>query len=146
MDPNAGEPVKPGGTTPDISRVEGLVAAAQQEAAAAQTPKVQFENQFGSLVAPHAVESTPDIDTVLASLETSQQTQPPSAEGQDSTSVASLDPSIKTVDNLLAKGPQVVESQSEVKLPPEVQEFLDSVLNAAKKFQTSKEEKDAVSF
>ena len=137
MNPNAGEPGNQGSTqggvavadkpisaspplaSPDISRVEDLVTAAQQEAVAAQTtPKAQFENQFGSGVTPPAAEAP----------------------------IAPLDPNINTVGDLLAQGPQVVEQQSEVKLPPKVQEFLDAVLNAAEEYKASEEEKSATSF
>lgn len=75
MNPNAGKPVNP------LSDLENVVAAAQQAAAAAQTPKGQFEEQFGSGVTP-------------------------------------LDPSIKTVDGLLAKGPQTVEAVVPAKQTP----------------------------
>lgn len=72
---------------------DDVVAAAKLEAAAsaaplqtpAETPKGQFENQFGSGVTPPVAE-TP------------------------SSSIAQLDPSIKTVDDLLTKGPQVIEN------------------------------------
>lgn len=110
------KPVSPAGA-PDISRVEDLVAAVQQAAAQttapiqapAETPQEQqFKAQFGSV-------------------------QPSDAEAP----IAQLDPSIKTVGDILAQGPQVVESQSEAKLPPKVQEFLDSVLGATEKYKAS---------
>ena len=100
MNPNAGEPVNPGGiqggvgvadksaapinTTPaaenPLAGLESVVAAAAQEAAAAQTtpsvqtptetPEGQFQEQFGK-PAPGS------IDTALAGLET---TPPPAAD------------------------------------------------------------------
>lgn len=70
-----GGAVNPQAPSSDISRVEDLVAAAQ-EAAAAQTPKGQFEDQFGSGPAtPPVAESASGLDTALSNLGT-----PPSAE------------------------------------------------------------------
>lgn len=160
MNPNAGEPVNPGGgvfvadkpvspvgqspigvappqtLSPDISRVEDLVKAAQ-EAVVAQTPKGQFENQFGSGVGTSspASESAPDLmAAALEGLGT-----PPSGENSTNVPVAPLDSTINTVGNLLEKVSQVAESESEVRLPPNVQEFLDSVLNASDKYKASEE-------
>lgn len=173
MNPNPGEPVNPSGgvatadkpvppvtesplrgtpTVPsstDLSRVENLVAAAQQEAAAVQgampgqpgqeapvsPSQEQFRNQFDPQ--PTAPVQQPVPDLMAAALE-GLGTQTPSPLAENSTDVK-LDPSINTVADLLAKGPQVVELKSEVKLPPKVQEFLDSVLNAADKYKASEE-------
>lgn len=130
MNPNVGEPVNPSGvsdkpisvpppaTTPDISRVENLVAAAQQEAAAVQAagtlpgqapvegPKKDFENQFGSGVGTPPPASEPAPDLMAAALE-GLGTQTPPAENPSSTDVK-LDPNINTVDDLLREGPKAV--------------------------------------
>lgn len=67
--PNAGEPVNPNGTVSSepagssvnpLSNLESVVAAAQQAAAAQQTPKAQFENQFGSGATPPVAEVPAD--------------------------------------------------------------------------------------
>ena len=130
MDPNAAEPGNQGGvavadkqnpvdvkgeqpvnTDPSLANLEGVVAAAQQAAAAspvpqtpAETPEGQFMNQFGS--GPE----TPPVAEVPVS-------------------VAPLDPSINTVDDLLARGPQTAESK---KTPAE--ELKEDVSVAVEKF------------
>lgn len=87
-----------------LDKLEGVVAAAKLEAGAVQptapiqaleeTPKGQFENQFGSGPASPPVAEVPELNPT----------------DLKETSVAQLDPSTKAVDDLLAKGPQVVEN------------------------------------
>lgn len=121
-------PVEPnvGSSDPPLANLQSVVDAAREAVAAqvaaplqtpAETPQKEFQAQFGSGVTPPVAEVP----------------------------VAQLDPSIKTVNDLLAKGPQVVESQPEVELPLEVQEFLDSVLSAADRYNASKEENPSAS-
>lgn len=102
-----------------------------------QSPMQQFQNQFGSV--PDTASSIgPDVaGSSDAGAAVSETPSVPEPTADNSQPVAQLDPSINTVADLLAKGPQVVEtpSQSEVVLPPKVQEFLDSVLAAAEKFK-----------
>lgn len=97
MNPNTGEPVNPPPSPNPLADLEDVVAAAQQEVAARavsiQTSAEEFKAQFGSGV-------TPPVTEIPSSSEPS---------------VASLDPSINTVDDLLVKGPQVVEAVA----PPE---------------------------
>lgn len=160
---NPTEPVNPGGgvaesplatqnpaASPDISRVEDLVAAAQQ-AAAAQAPKDQFVNQFGSgSVTPPVAESdssvaepAPDLmATALANLESTLPETAQKPEGPQSTLVSPLDPSINTVDDLLAKGPQVVEAVASPeetpaeKLKQEISDKIDAFLEETAKEKT----------
>ena len=105
----------PAASSPDISRVENLVAAAQQEAAAASPltqSREQFQNQFGPQT-PAPVEQ-PVADPMAAALE-SLGTQTAPTEITPAETVAPLDSSINTVDDLLAQGPQTVEAVA----PPE---------------------------
>lgn len=121
-----GAPVAPvehstGSSDASLTNLQNVVAAAREAAQSTvpvQTPEENFQNQFGSGPATPPVAEVP---------------------------VAPLDPSINTVNDLLAKGPQVVESQPEVELPPKVQEFLDSVLSAADRYNASKEENPSAS-
>ena len=90
MNPNAGEPVNPSGApalsiSPDIARVEDLVAVAKQEAAAPASPMDQFAAQFGSgVTTPPPVgevpsSSMPNTNSSIppvANISVPEQTQP----------------------------------------------------------------------
>lgn len=129
MNPNAGEggsnqpSITPAAPTagpdvaapadPSLNNLEGVVKAAQDavgaQAAAAptlpQTPEqAAFVGQFDPTQSTMpAAEPAPDLmSQAISSLETPSD--------QSSSPVAQLDPNIKTVDDLLTKGPQVVDS------------------------------------
>lgn len=134
MDPNAEAPVNPGGvattepTVPGTSSIltppkplsglEDVVAAAEEAARIAGTPTVtptpreQFSAQFGSGATPTVVE-TPVLTDVKPPF-----TKVPAG----APSVAPLDPSIKTAEDLLKEVPQVVgnpDPVAEAALQPE---------------------------
>lgn len=108
---NTGTPLNP------LDKLESVVVAAQE--AAAQTPEGQFNNQFGEPTTPPVAEPVPGLDTALANLESTPAAfdAAPPAE-TPSSSVASLDPNINTVADLLAKGPQVVEAVAPAEKSP----------------------------
>ncbi len=100
LNPASGPSVGAPSTNP-LSNLEEVVAAAQQAAAAAAVqnpppaPAEQFTAQFGSAG-----------------------TTPPAVETPADASVAPLNPNIKTVDDLLAKGPQTVEAVAPAEKTP----------------------------
>ena len=121
----------PAASSPDISRVENLVAAAQQEAAAASPlaqSQEQFQNQFGPQT-PAPVEQ-PVADPMAAALESlGIQTAP-----ENSTDVK-LDQNINTVDDLLKADDEIAAKSTapeDVALPEQTpaqkwQKLSDSV-------------------
>ena len=116
-----------------LGNLEGVVPVAKPEVAATQptapvqapkeTPKVQFENQFGSGPATPPVAEVPEIKQ----------------EDSKEAPVAQLDPSIKTVDDLLTKGPQVVEVEQTPaeKLKQEIAATIDAFLEEVTKEKTA---------
>ena len=135
----------PAASSPDISRVENLVAAAQQEAAAASPlaqSQEQFQNQFGPQT-PAPVEQ-PVADPMAAALESlGTQTAPAQTPSSNESSTPApenstdvkLDPSINTVDDLLKEDEKIAAKSSapeDVALPEQTpaqkwQELSDSV-------------------
>jgi len=73
----------------DVARQEAVVSAAPQSPTE-ETPQKAFQDQFGSGAMPTVTELKPEDST--------------------DTSVGQVDPGINTVDDLLAKEPQVVEN------------------------------------
>ena len=134
-------PTAPMGSPADVSRVEGLVAAAQ-EAVAVQTAnpvapvqtseQAAFATQFGPSESTQPSAEPPDLMT--AALEglgtpTPIADQPVAPTAENSTDVK-LDPSINTIDDLLKKGPQVVENP-----PPAVEAAVVSEQTPADKLK-----------
>lgn len=143
--------------SPDISRVEDLVAAAQQEAAAvaqaptpAQTPaENDFAKQFGGVTSPVEPTSatTPPAESnvadpmgqALAGLGTPSNVQPAVEPLSSEEPVAKLDESIKTMDDLLAKGPQTAEAEQTPaeKLKQQIAASVDAFLDEVTKEKVS---------
>ena len=126
VEPNAGVSSNP------LDKLEGVVAAAKLEAAAQptvpvqapeETPKGQFENQFGSGPAiPPVAESAPDlIDTALANLGTT----PPAVD------VSALQPS---ADNLVPEQTQPVETLAQPEEDPQAA-FVQDIKDAVEKLE-----------
>lgn len=112
-----------------LANLEGVVAAAQEEAAA-QTPKARFEAQFGSgPAAPPVAEPAPDLmgqalgglgttsPAVDASTSQPEQTQP-------------------TADILTQPAPETPQQQEEAPLDPN-QKFIDTVAAAYEELKAS---------
>lgn len=168
MDPQGGEgnqtppPTAPivesnVGVSNPLDKLEGVVAAAQQEAAAStaapqqapeETPKRQFVDQFGSgQAAPPVAGSNPPglMDKALQGLGS----EPSQAENNPSSTDVKLNPDINTVDDLLKEGQQITTTPAPEaaapaeKTPAQRWEELSSEVKAFLEEVTAKEKQAA---
>jgi len=93
------------GPSDPLANLQNVVDAARKDVASAapqapteETSQKAFQNQFGSGATPPVAELKPEDST--------------------NPSVVQLDPSIETVDDLLAKGPQTVEVSAPAEKTP----------------------------